>query len=87
MVKQRTIVNKFGEAIHIKIENDKIFIHHEDASDEFIGLERFMIDTILDNDELILINGAIKSLAHDNAEFYMHLANQYVDKMNKQLIK
>ena len=61
-----TIQNKFGELIHIKLENDRIYIHHEDATDGFVTLDELMMKIILSDDELILLYNGIKTLAQTN---------------------
>ena len=65
-----TIQNKFGEKIHIKIENDRVWVHHEDASETFITLDELFMDVVLGLDELALIHDTIKTLSMD---IYKHL--------------
>lgn len=52
--------NKYGEKIHIKIENGTIMVHHEDATDDFIDINKFLLEIILDVNELSLLYLAIK---------------------------
>ena len=58
----RTIVNDYGEEIHIKIDNKKIFIHHEDAHEYFVPLEEFLMFTIVSKDELFKMYETIKDM-------------------------
>ena len=52
--------NEFGEKIHIKIENGTIMVHHEDATDDFIDINKFLLDITIDTNELSLLYSAIK---------------------------
>lgn len=57
-----TIKNKYGENIHIKFENDRIYIHHEDATDDFMTIDEFLKSVILDSEELVIIELTIKKI-------------------------
>ena len=61
-VLQETIVNEYGEKIHIRIIGKEISIHHEDASEEFIPISEFLCNTIITAQELIGIHNGIKKL-------------------------
>jgi hypothetical protein len=52
--------NIYGEKIHIKIENGTIMVHHEDATDDFIDVNKFLLNITLDYHELSLLYLAIK---------------------------
>lgn len=52
--------NEYGEEIHVKIENDVIMVHHEDCTDDFIDISKFLSEMVIDVKELILIHSAIK---------------------------
>lgn len=68
----KTIANFYGEEIHIKIEDGEIFIHHEDATEDFIGINEFLMQIILDSHECVLIIGAIRSMTMGNEEHFRH---------------
>ena len=55
--------NSYGEKIHIKIENDEIFVHHEDISEGFITIDKLFIDKILNLEELLLIYNTVKEIS------------------------
>ena len=61
-----TIKNEYGEKIHIKFENDRIYIHHEDATDDFVTLEDFFKKYILNPKEVIDIELTIKKIYFKN---------------------
>jgi hypothetical protein len=52
--------NNYGEKIHIKIENGTIMVHHEDATEDFIDINKFLLNITLDEHELPLLYSAIK---------------------------
>ena len=55
--------NSYGEKIHIKIENDEIFVHHEDISEGFITIDELFIEKIINTEELFLIYNTVKEIA------------------------
>jgi hypothetical protein len=55
--------NSYGEKIHIKIENDEIFVHHEDISEDFITIDKLFIEKIINIEELTLIYNTVKEIA------------------------
>ncbi|MBK7362795.1 MAG: hypothetical protein IPJ01_10905 [Micavibrio sp.] len=57
----KIITNEHGEKIIVKIENDRIFVHHEDCTDSFIPLDELLINWILSGKELIAINNAVNN--------------------------
>ena len=65
--------NEFGELIHVKIENGTIMVHHEDASEDFIDINKFLLDIVLDAKELPLLYSAIKEEYLKSPEF-AHIA-------------
>jgi competence protein ComGC len=78
MTLQKTIANSYGEEIHIKIVNGQIFIHHEDATKDFISINDLFIQIYLNAEEVILISGAIRSLT-SGSNFYTELAQTSAD--------
>jgi hypothetical protein len=54
--------NNKGETILIYRKDDRLLIHHTDATEDFIFLEDFLIDMIIDHSELILIYNALKEI-------------------------
>lgn len=52
--------NEYGEEIHVKIENGIIMVHHTDVSEDFIDINKFLLNIILDANELPLLYSAIK---------------------------
>ena len=55
--------NSYGEKIHIKIENDEIFVHHEDISEGYITIDKLFIEKIINIEELTLIYNTIKEIS------------------------
>lgn len=74
----RTIVNDYGEEIHIKIDDRKIFIHHEDAHNDFVPLEEFLMFTIVGKDELFKMYETIKDMVSPGSL----IAEEYIKKHN-----
>jgi len=74
----RTIVNDYGEEIHIKIDDRKIFIHHEDAHNDFVPLEEFLMFTIVNKDELFKMYETIKDMVSPGSL----IAEEYIKKHN-----
>lgn len=61
-MKQQTIVNSYGEKIHVKILNEEVLIHHEDATDDYIPYDQFKTQVILNQEEMSSIRETIKTL-------------------------
>jgi hypothetical protein len=61
--------NEHGELIHVKIENGVIMVHHEDCTDDFIDINKFLTEMILDVNELPLLYSAIKEEYFKSPEF------------------
>lgn len=76
----KTISNFYGENIHIKIVDNEILIHHEDATKDFIGINEFLRTIVLDAHECILIIGAIRSMSIGN-EVHFKIAEMHADKL------
>jgi hypothetical protein len=55
--------NSYGEKIHIKIENDEIFVHHEDISEGYITIDKLFIEKIINIEELTLIYNTVKEIS------------------------
>ena len=76
-MKKATIKNEYGEKINIKIEKDEIFIHHEDYSDDYVTISKFLLDCILNRAELISIHNEIKKMNFGHQKhYYITLINQ-----------
>lgn len=71
--------NEHGELIHVKIENGIIMVHHEDCTDDFIDVNKFLLEFILDVKELPLLYSAIKE------EYYKSPAFAHISKKVKQM--
>jgi len=61
--------NEYGEQIHVKIEKGTIMVHHEDATENFIDINKFLMEIILDSKELPLLYSAIKEEYLKSPEF------------------
>jgi hypothetical protein len=77
-MKEKTIKNENGEKIHLRINyyltdiveikeekqiiEKEILIHHEDATDDFMPISKFLCDMIISENELLLIYRTIKEL-------------------------
>lgn len=59
---QKTIHNEYGEDIHIKKENGKIYIFHTDCSSEFEAWEIFIKKYIISQAEFAMIVKVIYEL-------------------------
>ena len=57
----QTIKNEYGEKIHIKIENGKVMVHHEDCTDNFIEFKELVKEFYINKNELLRIVEAIQS--------------------------
>ena len=55
--------NSYGEKINIKIENDEIFVHHEDISEGYITIDKLFIEKIINIEELTLIYNTVKEIS------------------------
>ena len=55
--------NSYGEKIHIKIENDEIFVHHENISEGYITIDKLFIEKIINIEELTLIYNTVKEIS------------------------
>jgi hypothetical protein len=65
-----TIKNEYGEDIHIKIKDDKVWVHHTDVHDDYVELSYLYITTILTKQEIIDIYNTVKKLMHgENVKF------------------
>ena len=76
----KTITNFYGENVHIKIVDNEILIHHEDATKDFVGINEFLRTIVLDAHECVLIIGAIRSLSIGSEEHFRH-AEMHADKL------
>jgi len=61
----RTVKNEYGEEIHIKYENDELYIHHTDCTEDFVTLGHFLFNCFINNEELVLL---FKTMAEMQAE-------------------
>lgn len=52
---KKTIKNEYGENIHIKIENGKVMVHHEDCTENFIEFSELVTEYFINQKELITI--------------------------------
>lgn len=75
----RTIENDFGEEIHIKIDNGEIFIHHEDASRDYVPLNHFLFFYNINSDELNAIYKTIKKMSN----VFELIIGEYLQAINK----
>ncbi len=75
----KTIFNDFGEAIHIKIDNGDIFIHHEDATRDYVPLNHFLFFYIISPDELTAIYKTIKKMSN----VFELIIGEYLEAVNK----
>jgi hypothetical protein len=67
--------NEHGEKINVKIENGTIMVHHEDCTEDFIDINKFLINYILDAKELPLLYNAIKEEFAKTPEFAKMVEN------------
>lgn len=74
----RTIVDGYGIEIHIKIDDHKIFIHHEYEHKNFVPLEEFLMFTIVGKDELFKMYETIKDMVSPGSL----IAEDYIKKHN-----
>ena len=77
---ETTIKNDYGEKIHIKLEHEKILIHHEDATDEFKPLQWVLKNIILSKEEIADIQDSIKELS---VEHYL-LFSKILESLNRE---
>lgn len=77
----RTIVNDFGESIHIKIDNGDIFIHHEDATRDYLPLNHFLFFYSISPDELTAIYKTIKKMS----SIFELIIGEYLEAVNKTI--
>jgi hypothetical protein len=77
----RTIVNDFGEPIHIKIDNGDIFIHHEDATRDYLPLNHFLFFYSISPDELTAIYKTIKKMS----SIFELIIGEYLEAVNKTI--
>ncbi len=75
----KTIFNDFGEAIHIKIDNGDIFIHHEDATRDYVPLNHFLFFYGISPDELTAIYKTIKKMS----SVFELIIGEYLEAVNK----
>lgn len=76
-----TIENDFGESIHIKIDNGEIFIHHEDASRDYVPLNHFLFFYNINSDELNVIYKTIKKMSN----VFELIIGEYLQAINKAI--
>ena len=60
---EKSIFNSYGEKINIKIENNEIFVHHEDISECYITIDKLFIEKIINIEELTLIYNTVKEIS------------------------
>jgi len=60
---EKSIFNSYGEKINIKIENNEIFVHHEDISEGYITIDKLFIEKIINIEELTLIYNTVKEIS------------------------
>lgn len=59
---QTTITNIHGEKIHVKIEEDRILVHHTDCSEDYITFDELILKYVTTAEEIISILNAAKTL-------------------------
>jgi hypothetical protein len=57
-----SIVNHYGEMMHVKLEDGNVYVHHEDATKDFINLNDLFTKVVLDIHEVVLIHASVKAL-------------------------
>lgn len=62
---EKTVKNKDGEDIHIRVQNGKVLVHHEDATDGFVSLDELFTKIILDSDEILLIKSTVNEIINN----------------------
>ena len=58
----KTIKNNHGELIHVKKDNGKIFILHEDCTNDYISWENFIKEYVISKEEFQIICKTILEL-------------------------
>ena len=54
--------NKYGEKIHIKLDDEIVMVHHEDCTENYITLNDLILKHILSVDEILSVINASKKL-------------------------